>query len=101
MKHHLMLAILFGMTIGIVSMLVDAKIKEYKPKQPETKPCKPLSLQQLLLYTEKRIMLLDQLETAKKKDKKALQDSCVKYTKLLVNCDSSKYNWNDMFETEN
>ena len=78
-----MLATLFGMTIGIVSMLVDAKIKEYKPKQPEIKPCRCLTYYEMQYYSTKYDMYIDSINHGSKKNRQRYADSTVKFGKIL------------------
>lgn len=78
-----MLATLFGMTIGIVSMLVDAKIKEYKPKQAEIKPCRCLTYYEMQYYSTKYDMYIDSINYGSKKNRQRYADSTVKFGKIL------------------
>lgn len=78
-----MLATLFGMTIGIVFMLVDAKIKEYEPKKPEIKPCRCLTYYEMQYYSTKYDMYIDSLNYGSKKNRHRYADSTVKFGKIL------------------
>ncbi len=71
-------------SIAIITIWLQyVELKQLRPLKDQIKPCKCLSLSEMMLYTEKYAMYTDSLEYAPKKHKQRLTDSLVFYYNAL------------------